>query len=84
MRTRLNSSQKIGRYKGPLLVSHSAADTMVPYDLGNRLYEASPSEEKMFLTFDRRGHDDRRPEWYYNELDVFITRVTGAELVSCF
>ena len=84
MRTRLNSLQKIVRYKGPLLASHSTADMIVPYDSGVRLYEASPVEDKKFVAFDHRGHNDRHPEWYFEELDLFLGRVNGAELDSSF
>ena len=77
MRTRLNSIQKIDRYNGPLLMSHGTADTVIPYSLGEQLFEASKSREKKFVSIDPGGHNDPHPESYYDELDAFITRVNG-------
>ncbi len=57
MRTRLDSAAKIGRYRGPLLMIHGDADTIVPYRYGRRLFEAA-NEPKQMLTLPGHDHND--------------------------
>ena len=71
MRTRLDSAAKIGRYDGPLLQSHGDADTVVPYKLGRRLFEAA-NGPKRFLTLPGADHNDPPPEDYYETLAAFL------------
>jgi len=71
MSLRLNSLSKIRYYSGPLLQSHGDADRVIPYDLGQRLYEAAPGP-KRFVTLPGGGHNDPRPETYRIALDEFL------------
>jgi len=79
LRTRLDSVDKIGRYDGPLLQSHSPADEVVPYELGQRLFEASPSDQKRFVVIEGAAHNDphRHPVFteYYEALEPFFDQL---------
>lgn len=55
-RTQFNVLDRVGRIQAPLLVIHSRADRIVPFDHGQRLYEAA-SAPKQFLEIDG-GHND--------------------------
>ena len=46
VRTKMDSLEKIGRVRSPVLVVHSPADEVVPYRLGRRLYDAAPGPKR--------------------------------------
>lgn len=69
--TQLNSLAKIASYHGPLLASHGDADTVVPYSLGRRLFEAA-NEPKQFITIPGRNHNDPQNGAYYDALIAFL------------
>ena len=71
LRTRLDSLAKIGAYHGPLLLSHSVDDTIVPYAMGERLFKAA-NEPKQFIRQEGRDHNDPEGPEYYRELKRFI------------
>jgi len=71
MRTRLDALAKIKDYRGPLLQSHGDQDTIVPYHLGRRLFEAA-HEPKQFITFPGGDHNDLRGVEYYEKLAEFF------------
>jgi len=71
MRSRLDSLAKIKEYRGPLLQCHGDADTIVPYKLGRRLFEAA-NEPKQFITFRGGDHNDLRDREYYEKLAAFL------------
>ena len=75
MRTQFNSHEKIKRYQGPLLHSHGAADEIVPYELGRRLFDAAGTDDKEFIALNDHGHNDLGPESYYTRLRQFLQRV---------
>lgn len=52
---RWDSTARIGALKAPLLVIHGTADTIVPYTLGRKLFEAAP-EPKRFITVENAEH----------------------------
>ncbi len=72
MKNRYDSLSKIGRYTGPVLISHGTADTLVPFALGQRLFAAAKSEIKRFFPIDGGGHNDPEPPEYDAVLDEFI------------
>ncbi len=74
MRNRLNSLAKIGRYHGPLLHSHGDADRMIPYEHGQRLFEAA-NEPKQFVTITGAGHNDPETPEYHQTLDAFLAQL---------
>jgi hypothetical protein len=71
LRTQFNSLKKIPNYHGPLLQSHGDADTIVPYALGRRLFEAA-NEPKHFITLPGGDHNDPQDRAYYDELIRFL------------
>ncbi|MBN1912382.1 MAG: alpha/beta hydrolase [Pirellulales bacterium] len=71
MRTRLDSASKIANYRGPLLQSHGDADTIVPYALGQRLFEKA-NQPKQFITLPGRDHNDPQDRAYYETLIRFL------------
>jgi fermentation-respiration switch protein FrsA (DUF1100 family) len=71
MNTRLDSLALIGWYDGPLLVSHGDADRTVPYEMGQRLFEAA-NYPKSFVTIPGGGHNDLPGREYAEILDQFL------------
>lgn len=60
IRYRFDSLSKIGRVSCPVLITHSPQDEIVPYDMGESLFEAAPAP-KRFVELSG-GHNDR--EYY--------------------
>ena len=54
---RFDSLAKIGSIPTPLLILHGERDTIVPVDLGRRLFDAA-NEPKVFHAFPEAGHVD--------------------------
>ena len=46
---RFESLEKISRLNMPVLFLHGEADSIVPYTMSRRLYEAAPSPKRLFL-----------------------------------
>ena len=57
IRTRMESLAKIGGIGCPLLVIHSRADEVVPFELGRKLFEAA-AEPKTFYEVVGAGHNE--------------------------
>lgn len=73
MRSRLDSLSKIAAYRGPLLQAHGDADSIVPFELGRRLFAAA-NEPKRFIHLENHDHNDPMPPTYYQALDEFLER----------
>ena len=73
LRTRLDAASQIGRYRGPLLQIHGDADTIVPYRLGRRLFEAA-NEPKQFLTLAGHDHNDPLEPECFETIREFLER----------
>ena len=71
LRSRFDAAGKIGRFHGPLFQSHGDGDTIVPYELGRRLF-AEANEPKQFLTIPGGDHNDPHSPEYYRALRVFM------------
>ena len=71
LRTRLDAAAKICRYDGPLLQSHGDADTVIPYRLGQNLFQAAKGP-KRFITIPGSDHNDAQPAGYYQALIEFL------------
>jgi len=71
MRNRLDSMAKIGRYHGPLLICHGEADTIIPFEHGQRLFNAA-NEPKQLVALPGHDHNDPMPDEYYQALDPFL------------
>jgi fermentation-respiration switch protein FrsA (DUF1100 family) len=71
MRNRYDSINKISRYHGPLLASHGTSDTLVPYDLGRKLFDTAPGR-KEFFTITGGDHNQAEAREYYEALDRWL------------
>ncbi len=79
MRTRFDNIAKIGRYRGPVLITHCRHDTIVPFPMGRQLFEAA-NEPKWFYTIKLADHNDLYPlidEGYLPAIQQFIERCRG-------
>lgn len=57
IRNRFDSAARIAEVRCPVLVVHSTADEIVPYDMGRRLF-ALAREPKRFLTVEGAAHNE--------------------------
>ena len=71
---RFDSLTKIKEYRGPLLLSHGDADTVVPYKHGLALYAAATGPKKL-ITVQGGKHNDPQPEEYRVALDQFLAEL---------
>jgi fermentation-respiration switch protein FrsA (DUF1100 family) len=71
MRTHFDSASKIGRYHGPLLMTHGTADTIVPLTFGRSLFERA-NPPKQFLEIPGADHNDPMGRAYYEAIDRFL------------
>lgn len=58
MSYRFDSATRIPRLKCPLRMLHGTTDQVVPYRLGQRLFELYPGPDKEFITVPGAGHND--------------------------
>jgi fermentation-respiration switch protein FrsA (DUF1100 family) len=71
------SDVKIARVHAPLLFFHGDRDSIVPYELGLRLYEAAP-DPKTFETIEGADHNDTLPvggRAYFERIGRFLDEV---------
>lgn len=71
MHNRLESVEKIGKYRGALLQVHAEKDRTIPLALGKRLFAAA-NEPKRFIVSPGADHNDALPEEYHRALDKFL------------
>lgn len=74
LRNRFESDAKIARYRGRLLITHGTHDSIVPFQMGRRLFELA-SEPKTFHAIERADHND--VPWvggaaYFRAIDEFL------------
>lgn len=72
LRNRFDSLSRIQTYHGPLLQSHGTADEIVPFSLGEKLFEAAPSPHKRFVAMPAVTHNGPSSKQYYAELHRFL------------
>ncbi len=72
MKNRYDSLDRIARYGGPVLISHGAADELVPIAQAKRLLDAAPGKQKRFYEIPDAGHNDPQPPGYYSALKEFL------------
>ncbi len=75
MRTRLDAQAQLACYQGPLLQFHGDQDRIVPYELGQKLFQAAASRPKQFVTLKDHDHNDPWPAEFYEHLDRFLNQV---------
>jgi len=75
MRNRFDSLGRIKNYQGPVFQSHGTADRIVPIALGRALYEAAPSQQKVWLEIPAGDHNNEPPDAFYDALARFLDKV---------
>ncbi|HTQ38882.1 MAG TPA: alpha/beta hydrolase [Pirellulales bacterium] len=78
MRTRFDSAAAIGKYHGPLLQFHGDADTIVPFALGRKLFDAA-NQPKQWVVIPGSDHNDPRTPAFFQALDQFIANLPSTE-----
>jgi fermentation-respiration switch protein FrsA (DUF1100 family) len=71
MRGRLDSLANIGKYRGPLLMSHGTDDTIIPFQYAEKLFAAA-NEPKRFVTHHGADHNDGHSDEFLQELRQFL------------
>lgn len=74
MKTRLNAVRKIKSVYVPLLVLHGTSDSVVPFELGQKLFAAA-NEPKEFFEIQGADHNDTYVVGgppYFNKLHAFV------------
>jgi uncharacterized protein len=77
---RFPTSRHLTGYRGPLLVIHGDADTLIPFAGGRKVYDAAPADRKVFLALRGADHNEmyaRRPD-YWPAIDAFIATNLGS------
>jgi uncharacterized protein len=74
MHTQLDAAGQIANYKGPLLQLHGEADTIVPFKLGRRLFDAA-NEPKQLLVYPHHDHNDTLPDQFFDALKDFLNKL---------
>lgn len=77
MQNRFDSAQAISQYQGPLLQSHGAADKVVPFKFGKKLYESCPSSDKQFFTRPDMDHFSAVDPVFLDMASQFADRLYG-------
>jgi fermentation-respiration switch protein FrsA (DUF1100 family) len=75
MRNRFDSIEKVAQYHGPLLITHGTRDSIVPFEMGERLFERA-NEPKRFYAVKGADHND--VPWvggtaYFGAIDEFLS-----------
>lgn len=78
MRTRFDAASAIKNYHGPLLQFHGDADTIIPIELGRRLFDAA-NQPKRFVVIPGADHNDARAPQFAEELDRFLAEMMNDE-----
>jgi hypothetical protein len=78
---RFDSLAKIRDYHGPLLQTHGDADTVIPFELGHKLFDAA-NEPKQLVPVRGGGHNDPPARDYLRALDQFLETLPGTPLAA--
>ena len=73
MRTRFANLDKIGAIKTPVFIAHGTQDEVVPYEHGERLFEAA-ADRKAFHKLPGHRHNDPLPAEFFHDLRAFLER----------
>jgi fermentation-respiration switch protein FrsA (DUF1100 family) len=80
MRNRFDNLAKIGRCHRPVFIAHGTADSVVPFELGCRLFAAA-NEPKEFLRIEGGDHNEPAPDFYV-ALRRFLDKVDPASAAA--
>ncbi len=71
VRNQMNNLKRIRGLKKPVFISHSTGDGLIPYWMGERLYEAAQQPKRLF-TIHGRPHDEFVPPDCFAALKAFL------------
>lgn len=71
MKDRFENLSKIDRINMPLLIMHGDRDRIVPYEMGQKLFERA-SEPKNFVTISGYSHNDMPIEYIYQSVETYL------------
>lgn len=75
MRNRYPSEERIAKYRGPLYQMHGKIDEIIPFESGQRLFQASPAPRKEFLPVEDLLHNDPAPRPWQQGIAEFLRSV---------
>lgn len=75
VRHQFNNVAKLPECHRPVFVVHGTADTIVPFHLGERVYEAA-NQPKEFLRLEGHDHNTSLPSDFFQRLRSFLERHT--------
>lgn len=76
VRDRYSSIRKIGRVKVPLYILHGKFDTIVPFSMGKRMFDAA-NEPKAMEIFPYGGHNDLYSQGAGDKILRFLEHLAG-------
>jgi len=74
-KSQFKSINKIARVRAPVLIIHGRQDDLIPFAMGESLYQAAP-QPKTFAPMESAGHNDvlfANPDLYVESLRKFIS-----------
>ncbi len=71
MRNRFDNLEKIGKCNCPVFIAHGTTDSMIPFSLGERLFQAA-NEPKRFFALEGIDHNDPLPPELFISLRQFL------------
>ena len=79
MKNRYPSAERIAAYQGPLFQSHGTEDRVVPFAMGQKLFDAATTRNKQFFVVEGGDHHGPQPEEYYVALGGFLDSLPEVE-----
>lgn len=79
---RFASIEKVGRIEAPIFILHGNRDSIIPFEMGRRLFEAA-REPKRFLEIDGADHNDTYVvggRAYFDAIERFIGEAVGSPI----
>jgi fermentation-respiration switch protein FrsA (DUF1100 family) len=73
---RFPTAQHLETYRGPLLVVHGDADTIIPFRAGRQVFDRASTAHKTFAVLEGADHNDMHADHptYWKAVDAFLTR----------
>lgn len=77
---RFPTARLVKHYKGPVLIIHGEADSIVPHEAGRQVFDAAETSRKTFVTIAGADHNDLHlvnPRQYWDAIETFMSGVSG-------
>lgn len=74
MSNRFDSLSKIGKCHRPTFIAHGTADTLIPFEQGEKLFNAA-NRPKQFMPMAGQNHNDPLTEEFFRTLKDFLREV---------